>query len=137
MASARMRFYTWIARWYARRKYGCDCLIWGARHRPNCPNRRPKAPLSAAQREAVLRHSAISTPRENAEGEPRTATFSCVSKGYESKVVVDLNDPQAADALAEWLRWQARYLGAITPGDRVEIRGDLRKPRPPCVVEEL
>ncbi len=66
---------------------------------------------------------------QRSDVEPRLATFFCVTKGYESRVVIDMNDPQAADALCEWLRWQARYLGAIVPGDRIQVRGDPAKPK--------
>jgi hypothetical protein len=51
----------------------------------------------------------------------RRIKFSCTTDGYESYVVLDSDDPDVGEGLAEWMRWQLSYLKAHKPGDTVLV----------------
>jgi hypothetical protein len=49
-------------------------------------------------------------------------TFSCVAKGYESKVTIDGANPErAGELISEWLAFQQHYLGTLVPGDTLTV----------------
>ena len=57
------------------------------------------------------------------EDDPILVTFSCVAKGYESRVTVDGRDAErAGQQIAEWLDLQHRYLHALKPGETVTVK---------------